>query len=171
VTGRRCTNADLLAPRAGLPTPDPTRTAHLEALIAEYLQHDGYTRFSAEQISLAAFNPQRHMDGIGDYVASPHLQGELRVATTCIEAFVSGPATINTGRSHRSFGPGIPDCAQVNAPICSRTFRYPSASRVIAKPTLGGCTTSIHGQMRHELTMKLLRRTAVRSSSRQDPDS
>jgi putative transposase len=40
----------------------------------------------------------------------------------------------NTGRPHRSLGPGIPDPTQVNAP----TSRCRSVSRVIAKPILGG---------------------------------
>jgi putative transposase len=40
----------------------------------------------------------------------------------------------NTGRPHRSLGPGIPDRTQVNAP----TSRCRSVSRFIAKPILGG---------------------------------
>ena len=40
----------------------------------------------------------------------------------------------NTGRPHRSLGPGIPDRTQLNAP----TSRCRSVSRVIAKPILGG---------------------------------
>jgi transposase InsO family protein len=44
----------------------------------------------------------------------------------------------NTGRPHRSLDPGIPDRTEPNAPACSRTSRFRSVSRVIAKPILGG---------------------------------
>ena len=41
----------------------------------------------------------------------------------------------NTGRPHRSLGPGIPDPTQVTSPTSRVPFRV---SRVIAKPILGG---------------------------------
>ncbi|HEU5217709.1 MAG TPA: hypothetical protein VFU23_03575, partial [Gemmatimonadales bacterium] len=47
--------ADLLLRRAGLPTFTPTRTAHLESLLARYLGSPGNTQLSAERVSLAAY--------------------------------------------------------------------------------------------------------------------
>jgi len=44
----------------------------------------------------------------------------------------------NTGRPHRSLGPGIPDRPQPNLPAGSCTSRFRSPSRVIAEPILGG---------------------------------
>ena len=67
--------ADLLPRRAGLPTPDSTRTGHLESLIGRYLSMPGNARFSAEQVSRVAYNARP--DALGDYSASSHLQGEL----------------------------------------------------------------------------------------------
>ncbi len=68
-------HADLLLRRAGLPTHDSTRTAHLEGLIAWYISAPGNARFSAEQVSRVAYNARP--DALGDYTASSHLQGEL----------------------------------------------------------------------------------------------
>jgi predicted metalloprotease with PDZ domain len=65
--------ADLMLRRAKLPTSDPTRVAHLENLMATYLSNPAYSRFSAEQVSRAAEDPF----ALGDYSASPHLQGNL----------------------------------------------------------------------------------------------
>ena len=65
--------SDLMLRRAKLPTSDPTRLAHLENLMASYLFNPGYSRFSAEQVSLAAGDPL----ALGDYSASTHLQGNL----------------------------------------------------------------------------------------------
>jgi predicted metalloprotease with PDZ domain len=48
--------ADLLVRRAGLPPEQPTRTAHLERLISEYLDNPDNARYSAEQSSRVAFN-------------------------------------------------------------------------------------------------------------------
>ena len=67
--------ADLLLRRAGLPTRDSTRTAHLENLIERYLSAPGNARFSAEKVSLIAYNASSRV--LGDYTASTHLQGEL----------------------------------------------------------------------------------------------
>ena len=44
----------------------------------------------------------------------------------------------NTGRPHRSLGPGIPDRPQPNLPTGSCTSRFRSPSLVIAEPILGG---------------------------------
>ncbi len=67
--------ADLALRRAGLPTNDSTRTAHLASTIARYLANPGNARFSAERVSQAAYNAGP--GALGDYVASTHLQGEL----------------------------------------------------------------------------------------------
>ena len=66
---------DLLLRRAGLPTHDTTRTAHLEDLIGSYLASPGNSHYSAEQVSRVAYNAGP--DALGDYAASSHLQGEL----------------------------------------------------------------------------------------------
>lgn len=44
----------------------------------------------------------------------------------------------NSGRPHRSPGPGIPHRTQIKEPTCSRITRFPSPSGVIAEPILGG---------------------------------
>jgi predicted metalloprotease with PDZ domain len=67
--------ADLLQRRAGLPTSDSSRIAHLETLIGRYLASPGNARFSAESISRVAYNAQP--GALGDYNASVHLVGEL----------------------------------------------------------------------------------------------
>jgi predicted metalloprotease with PDZ domain len=67
--------ADLLIRRAGLPSHDTTRTAHLEGLIGRYLANPGNAHFSAEQVSRVAYNAGP--GALGDYTASSHLQGEL----------------------------------------------------------------------------------------------
>ncbi len=67
--------ADVLLRRAGLPTFDSTRVAHLEELIARYLATPGNARFSAEQVSRVAYGAPP--GALGDYSASTHLQGEL----------------------------------------------------------------------------------------------
>jgi hypothetical protein len=54
------------------------------------------------------------------------------------ESFVSGPAITNAGRPHRSLGPGIPEPVQQTAPAREQADRLYRASRVIAKPILGG---------------------------------
>ena len=48
--------ADLLVRRAGLPPSQPTRTAHLEQLIHDYLDNPDNATSSAEQASRVAFN-------------------------------------------------------------------------------------------------------------------
>lgn len=67
--------ADLLLRRAGLPTFDSTRAAHLGGLIARYLASPGNSRFSPESVSVVAYGVPP--GSLGDYSASPHLQGEL----------------------------------------------------------------------------------------------
>jgi predicted metalloprotease with PDZ domain len=67
--------ADLLLRRAGLPTEDSTRVAHLEGLIARYLESTGNSRFSAESVAGVAYGAGP--GALGDYQASTHLQGEL----------------------------------------------------------------------------------------------
>lgn len=67
--------ADLLLRRAGLPTRDSTRLAHVEALIGRYLAQPGHARFSAESVSVVSYGAPPGV--LGDYAASTHLQGEL----------------------------------------------------------------------------------------------
>jgi len=67
--------ADLLLRRAGLPTFDSTRTAHLTSLMARYLGSPGNSRFSPERVSSVTYGAPP--DALGDYSASVHLQGEL----------------------------------------------------------------------------------------------
>ncbi|MGQ0765979.1 MAG: M61 family metallopeptidase [Gemmatimonadota bacterium] len=67
--------SDLLARRAGLPTPAPTRIAHLQGLIERYIANPGNSRLSAETVSRAEYNASPA--ALGDYVAGSHLQGEL----------------------------------------------------------------------------------------------
>jgi predicted metalloprotease with PDZ domain len=67
--------ADLLLRRAGLPVEAPTRPAHLQALIGRYLASPGNARLSAERVSEAAYGDDP--GALGDYSASPHVQGEL----------------------------------------------------------------------------------------------
>jgi predicted metalloprotease with PDZ domain len=67
--------ADELLRRAGLPPDDSTRTAHVERLIARYLDNPAYARFSAEAVSRIAYNAEP--GALGDYGASTHLQGEV----------------------------------------------------------------------------------------------
>jgi len=67
--------ADVFLRRAGLPTQDSTRLAHLANLIGRYLATPGNARFSAEQISRVSYNAEP--GALGDYNASVHLVGEL----------------------------------------------------------------------------------------------
>ena len=67
--------ADLLLRRARLPVHDSTRIAHLQSLIARYLGSSGDSHISPERVSLVS---NATVPGaLGDYSASPHLQGEL----------------------------------------------------------------------------------------------
>ena len=75
--------ADLLLRRAGLPTPDSTRLAHLERQIARYLASPGNSHHSAETVSRVAYNAPP--GSLGDYSASSHLQGELIAAILDLE--------------------------------------------------------------------------------------
>jgi predicted metalloprotease with PDZ domain len=61
--------------RAGLLGGDSTRIAHLERIIARYLDNPAYARFSAEAVSRVAYNTEP--GALGDYGASTHLQGEV----------------------------------------------------------------------------------------------
>lgn len=67
--------SNLLLRRAGLPTHDPTRSAHLATLLSHYLRSPGNARFSAEQVSRAEYNAPP--DALGDYNASSHQMGEV----------------------------------------------------------------------------------------------
>jgi predicted metalloprotease with PDZ domain len=68
--------ADLLTRRAGLPTADSTRAAHLAGLIGRYLATPGNSAHSPERVSLATYGAPP--GALGDYAnASVHLQGEL----------------------------------------------------------------------------------------------
>jgi predicted metalloprotease with PDZ domain len=67
--------ADLILRRAGLPVEEATRQAHLESLMADYLQDPGVSLYSAEQASRAAFGRQT-----GGASPNVHLQGELIAA-------------------------------------------------------------------------------------------
>lgn len=67
--------ADVLLRRAGLPTADSTRAAHVEGLIARYLASPGNSRFSPESVSVITYGTPP--GSLGDYGASVHLQGEL----------------------------------------------------------------------------------------------
>jgi predicted metalloprotease with PDZ domain len=67
--------SDLLLRRAGLPTWDSTRIAHMEALIGRYNAMPGNARYSAERISQVAYNAEP--GALGDYSTSSHLQGEI----------------------------------------------------------------------------------------------
>src|SRR4051812_9520046 len=67
--------SDLLRRRAGLPAGTPTRAEHLASLIERYLSSPGNGRLSAERVSEAEYGGTP--EALGDYTASPHLQGEL----------------------------------------------------------------------------------------------
>jgi predicted metalloprotease with PDZ domain len=67
--------ADLLLRRAGIQTPEPMRTTHLQNLIATYARNPAYRRFTAEHISRVANSENPHP--LGDYDASIHVLGEL----------------------------------------------------------------------------------------------
>jgi len=75
--------SDLLRRRAGLPTGQPTRVAHLETAIARYLSNPGNGRLSAERVSEAEYG--NDPAALGDYSASTHLQGELIAAVMDLE--------------------------------------------------------------------------------------
>ena len=66
--------ADLILRRAGLPTTDSTRVAHLERQLGAYLANPSHATISPEATS-RAFN--RPPDVTGDYTPSMFLQGEL----------------------------------------------------------------------------------------------
>jgi len=67
--------ADLLARRAGLPTEEETRRAHLEAVIANYLSNPGNSAVSPERASFAEYGGTP--GSLGDYDPSVHTQGEV----------------------------------------------------------------------------------------------
>ena len=67
--------ADLLARRAGIPTIDSTRIAHVERLIARYLFNPGNSHISAERAGLTEYGAAP--GALGDYDPSVHTQGEL----------------------------------------------------------------------------------------------
>jgi predicted metalloprotease with PDZ domain len=63
--------SDLLVRRAGLPPAQPTRTAHLERLIRDYVENPDNASSSAEQASRAAFSSNNESQ------ADVWVQGEL----------------------------------------------------------------------------------------------
>jgi predicted metalloprotease with PDZ domain len=67
--------ADLLMRRAGIPTVDSTRLAHVERLVERYLANPGNTRISPERASLAEYGAAP--GSLGDYDPSVHVQGEV----------------------------------------------------------------------------------------------
>ena len=67
--------ADLLPRRAGVPTNDSTRVAHLERLLERYLFSPGNTHISPERASLAEYGAPPGT--LGDYDPSVHAQGEV----------------------------------------------------------------------------------------------
>ena len=67
--------ADVLMRRAGIQMEDSTRADHLEELIGRYLASPGNYKISTERVSEAEYGGGP--GALGDYAASPHLQGEL----------------------------------------------------------------------------------------------
>ncbi len=67
--------ADLLLRRGGVPTYDSTRLTRLQTMIARYLANPGNARLSPETVSVVAYGTPP--GALGDYSASPHLQGEI----------------------------------------------------------------------------------------------
>jgi predicted metalloprotease with PDZ domain len=67
--------ADLLARRADLRLRDSTRAAHLERLLARYLENPVFSHYSAERVSQASYAPDPLF--LGDYQGSTHLNGEI----------------------------------------------------------------------------------------------
>jgi predicted metalloprotease with PDZ domain len=66
--------ADILMRRSHLPVFDSTRMKHVETLIRRYLSSSAYSKYSAEDVSLASYGP---IGMLGDYTGSTHLQGEI----------------------------------------------------------------------------------------------
>jgi predicted metalloprotease with PDZ domain len=67
--------ADLLSRRGGVPTFDSTRLVHLQNMIARYLANPGNARLAPETVSVVTYGTPP--GALGDYSASPHLQGEV----------------------------------------------------------------------------------------------
>ncbi|MEP6691509.1 MAG: PDZ domain-containing protein [Gemmatimonadaceae bacterium] len=67
--------ADVLLRRAGIPLADTTRITHLQGLMERYFFSAGAHAVSPERVSLAEYGSAP--GALGDYVGSPHLQGEL----------------------------------------------------------------------------------------------
>ena len=66
---------DVLRRRAGLPTEDATRSAHIERIIAQYLSTPDNARFSAQRVSEVA--KVRGPNPLGNVTVSSFVQGEL----------------------------------------------------------------------------------------------
>lgn len=66
---------DVLPRRAGAPTRDSTRRAHVERLLARYFFDPGDTAIAPERASLAEYAGAA--GSLGDYDPSPHTQGEV----------------------------------------------------------------------------------------------
>ena len=67
--------ADLLARRAGAPTDDTTRVAHVERILENYYNNPSNTAISPERASWAEYGGEP--GDLGDYDPSPHNQGEV----------------------------------------------------------------------------------------------
>ena len=67
--------ADVLMRRAGIQMDDHTRVDHLQRLIGRYFASPGNFEISPERVSEAEYGGGP--GALGDYAASPHLQGEL----------------------------------------------------------------------------------------------
>lgn len=66
--------ADLLIRRAGIIAEEPSRIIHLEKIIRRYFLNSGNYLLSPEVISMSENAPPGFA---GDYIGSPHVQGEL----------------------------------------------------------------------------------------------
>ncbi len=66
---------DVLRRRAGLPTEDPTRAAHIERIISQYLNTPDNARFSAQRVSEVA--KMKGPNPLGNVTVSSFVQGEL----------------------------------------------------------------------------------------------
>ena len=120
--------ADLLVRRAGLPAEEPTRIAHLESLIGQYLSSAGNSRFSAEQVSRVAYNAGP--GALGDYTASTHTQGEIigalldleiRAATNGARSIDDVMRLLNTRFATRGFTSN--DIEQTITEVCGCSVR------------------------------------------------
>jgi transposase InsO family protein len=118
----------------------------------EFLLHDRHTTFSAnldEQVESWGIHVLR--SPVRMPTANAHCErliGTLR--RECLDYLIAFNAAhlrrilrewichYNAGRPHQSLGPGIPEQVQQNPQACSQADQSQQASRVMAKPILGG---------------------------------